>query len=73
MRITRIFHHGEQKKIDQDILQNEILQKSTELKDVFDKQERLAVLKQEYSQLITELQYFNQYLAETDVEIDNIK
>lgn len=58
---------------DQDILQNEILQKSTELKDVFDKQERLAVLKQEYSQLITELQYFNQYLAETDVEIDNIK
>lgn len=50
-----------------------IRNKSAQLKIVFEKQEELALLKQELSQLEVELQYFNQYLQETDVAIDSIK
>ena len=50
-----------------------IEEKSIQLKTVFDKQERLASLRQEFSQLITEQEYFNQYVEETDVDIDKIK
>lgn len=51
-------------------IQNEIREKSTQLKEVFDKQEELARLKQEQSQLATEYQYFKQYVEETDVDAD---
>lgn len=55
------------------ILRNEIREKSKELKVVFDKQEELASLKQEQAQLLTELEYFNQYIQESDVHTDRIK
>lgn len=54
-------------------LQKRIAEESGQLKTVFDKQEKLASLKQEFSQLITEQEYFNQYVEESDVDIDNIK
>lgn len=46
---------------------------SQELKNIFDKQEKLAYLRQELSQLDIESEYFNQYVEESDVKIDNIK
>lgn len=56
---------------------NELLRKiaeqSIQLKTVFDKQEKLASLRQELSQLVTEQEYFKQYAKEVDVNTDNIK
>lgn len=43
------------------------------MKTVFDKQEKLACLRQELSQLVTEQEYFNQYVEESDVNTDTIK
>lgn len=54
-------------------LQKRIAEQSRQLKVVFDKQEKLACLRQELSQLITEQEYFNQYVEESDVDTDNIK
>ncbi len=54
-------------------LQKRILKQSIQLKEVFDKQERLASLRQEISQLVTELDYFNQYIEESDVDTNGIK
>lgn len=54
-------------------LQHKISEQSTQLKSIFDKKEKLATLKQELSQLITELKYFNQYVDESNVSIENIK
>ena len=54
-------------------LQKRIAAQSLQLKDVFDKQERLAKLRQEISQLLTELEYFNQYVEESDVNIRAFK
>lgn len=54
-------------------LQKRIAEQSSQLKTVFDKQEKLASLKQELSQLDTEREYFNQYVEESDVDIDSIK
>lgn len=54
-------------------LQAKIKEKSMQLKTVFDKQEELANLKQEQSQLATEIAYFNQYVEETDVDTDSVK
>ena len=54
-------------------MQKEIAEQSSQLKSVFDKQEKLACLRQELSQLVTEQEYFNQYVEESDVETDNIK
>lgn len=51
-------------------IHSEIREKSTQLKEVFDKQEELAKLRQEQSQLETEYQYFKQYVDETDVDTD---
>lgn len=51
-------------------IHNEIREKSSKLKEVFDKQEELAKLKQEQSQLAIEYQYFKQYVDETDVDTD---
>lgn len=54
-------------------LQKRIAEQSSQLKTVFDKQEKLACLRQELSQLVTEQEYFNQYVEESDVDTDNIK
>ena len=54
-------------------LQKRIAEQSSQLKTVFDKQEKLASLRQELSQLVTEQEYFNQYVEESDVDTDNIK
>ena len=42
------------------------------LGSVFDKQEKLACLKQELSQLLTEKEYFNQYIEKLNISIKNI-
>lgn len=54
-------------------LREKIREKSEQLKNVFDKQEELANLKQEQSQLVTEIAYFKQYVEETDVDTDSIR
>ena len=54
-------------------LQKRISEQSIRLKTVFDKQEKLACLRQELSQLVTELEYFNQYVEESDVNKESIK
>lgn len=54
-------------------LQKRIAEQSSQLKTVFDKQEKLASLRQELSQLVTEQEYFNQYVKESDVDTDKIK
>ena len=54
-------------------LQKRIEEQSSQLKTVFDKQEKLACLRQELSQLVTEQKYFNQYVEESDVHTDSIK
>lgn len=43
---------------------SDIQAKSVQLKNIFDKQEELADLKQEYAQLVTEFAYFKQYIGE---------
>lgn len=58
---------------EQSDLKEKIKEKSVTLKEFFDKQEELAHLKQEQSQLTTEITYFNQYVGETDVVTDGIK
>lgn len=58
---------------DPSVLQKGIADQSSQLKSVFDKQEKLACLRQELSQLVTEQEYFNQYVKESDVHIDSIK
>lgn len=57
-------------KENQDDLQKEIAEQSSKLKAVFDKQEKLARLRQEFSQLITERKYFEQYIEESEVNTD---
>lgn len=54
-------------------LQQKILEQSVQSKAVFDRQERHACLRQEVAQLDTELEYFNQYVEESDVNTDSIK
>lgn len=54
-------------------LQKRIAEQSYQLKTVFDRQEKLACLRQELSQLVAEQEYFNQYVKETDVDADNVK
>lgn len=56
-----------------DDLQKRIAEQSLQLKVVFDKQEKLACLRQELSQLVTEQEYFNQYVEESDVNTESIK
>lgn len=52
---------------------NDVKNMSAKLSNVFNKQEDLAKLKQEIAQLRLERKYFNQYLSETNIEIDLIK
>ncbi|WP_426348822.1 AAA domain-containing protein [Alloiococcus sp. CFN-8] len=56
-----------------EITLEEIKSESESLRKVFEKQERLAILKQELSSLEIELKYFNKYLHETNVDINKIK
>ena len=58
---------------DPSVLQKGIADQSSQLKSVFDKQEKLACLRQELSQLVTEQEYFNQYVKESDVHTESIK
>lgn len=58
---------------DPSVLQKKIAEQSSQLKSVFAKQEKLACLRQELSQLVTEQEYFNQYVKESDVHTDSIK
>ena len=55
------------------VSQKKIVEQSIQLTTVFDKQEKLACLRQELSHLVTEQEYFNQYVEESDVDTDNIK
>lgn len=48
----------------------EIKSKSSQLEDVFKKQERLAGLRQETAQLSLEKKYFDEYLNETEAGVD---
>ena len=54
-------------------LKEKISEQSIQLKKVFDMQEKLARLRQERSQLLTEREYFIKYVEETDVNIQSIK
>lgn len=56
-----------------EILKKEVEDESIQLKNIFNKQERLAYLNQELSQLDTEEKYFEKYVDESDVNINNIK
>lgn len=58
---------------DRDDLYDGVREKSIQLKGVFDKQEKLARLRQEQSQLATEIEYFEQYVTESDVNADRLK
>ena len=53
-------------------MRKKISEQSVRLKEFFDKKEKLAYLRQELSQLVTEQQYFNQYVEESDVNTDNL-
>lgn len=59
-------------KEDSRVLQKKIEEQSIKLKSVFDKQEKLACLRQELSQMLTELEHFRQYAEESDVNIESI-
>lgn len=61
------------KEEDPDILLENIKEKSAQLKRVFGKQEKLARLRQELSQLNTEYEYFNQYLNGSNVHTEYIE
>lgn len=54
-------------------IQQSIFEKSVQLRKVFDQQERLAHLKQEQAQLVTESAYFDRYVEEADMESGGIK
>ena len=54
-------------------LKESIVSQSANIKDIFDKQEKLAELRQEISQLQIEQEYFNRHAKELNVNIDNIK
>ncbi|MDE6600849.1 MAG: DUF2726 domain-containing protein [Lachnospiraceae bacterium] len=57
---------------DSEAMRQKISEQSVQLKTVFDKQERLACLRQEIAQLLTELEYFNRYVGESDVDTEGI-
>ncbi|MDD6072117.1 MAG: AAA domain-containing protein [Clostridiales bacterium] len=50
-----------------------IKQKSKELGTIFEKQEKLALLKQELAAVELEQQYFNRYMQDNNVEIQEIR
>lgn len=55
----------------QGISLNSIREKSKKLKNIFDQQEELACLKQEWSQIIVELEYFNKYLEAEKINVND--
>ncbi|MCC8060377.1 MAG: AAA domain-containing protein [Clostridiales bacterium] len=62
-------------KVEEDpgAMEKSIAEQSCRLKTVFDQQEKRACLRQERSQLITEQEYFNEYVEKSDVNTDEIK
>src|SRR3712207_532669 len=54
-------------------LQKRISEQSIQLKNIFNRQNELASLKQELSQLVVELKYFEEYVVESDVKMEDIK
>ena len=54
-------------------MEKRISEQSIQLKSVFDKQEKLACLRKELSQLVTELKYFAQYAEGSSVNTEVIK
>ncbi|MDE6211968.1 MAG: AAA family ATPase [Lachnospiraceae bacterium] len=58
---------------DPSVLRESISEQSIQLKTVFDKQEELASLRNEFSRLVTEREYFNQYVEESDVNTEAVK
>lgn len=58
---------------DKELQLEQIQKKSARLKTVFNKRERLAGLKQEYAQLITEQEYFGKYAEQRKVNQDAVK
>lgn len=58
---------------DQSVLLKKICDMSIQLKIVFDKQERLADLRQKQAQLMTEFKYFDQYVRDSNVDIERLK
>ena len=54
-------------------IKESIVSQSANIKDIFDKQEKLAELRQGISQLQIEQEYFNRHAKELNVNIDNIK
>ena len=56
-----------------DNLQKKIEKQYVELKTLFDKREKMACLRQELSQVVTEQKYFNSYIEESDIDIDDMK
>lgn len=54
-------------------IQKRISKQSIQLKSVFNKQNKLAVLKQELSQLVVELKHFDQYVMESGIGIEDVK
>ena len=55
------------------MMQKRIAEQSEQLKLFLISREKLACLKQELSQLVTEQEYFDQYVEESDVNIDRIE
>ena len=49
-------------------MRKKISEQSVRLKEFFDKQEKLAYLRQEISQLVTKQQYFNKYVEAKSAE-----
>lgn len=58
---------------DSNTLRRAVADKSAKLKDIFDRQEMLAGLRQEYSRLTTELKFFHQYIKDHGIKIEREK
>lgn len=58
---------------EQSALQNSIFEKSILLEEIYEKQEELALLKQEKEQLRTEFTYFREYADKNEVVLNDIK
>ena len=55
------------------LLYKRIAEQSSQIKTVYDNQEKLACLKQELSHLLTEQAYFNQYVKDSNINTEVMK
>lgn len=58
---------------DSETLRSAVADKSAKLKDIFDRQEILASLRREYSRLLTELEFFHQYIKDHGIKVERAK